>query len=260
MHFKSVTALLATAAVGINAQERSTGLLGDAKVVTSNPVGVMYEAVLPETAFTKGSAYADGGNAKGVVSAVAGPDGTGVVFKVKFSNLPKEGGPFKYHLHVAPVPADGNCTATLAHLDPFLRGETPGCNSSAPATCEVGDLSGKYGEVKSDPFEATYTDLFASTQEGLGAFFGNRSLVFHYANKTRISCANFVRKHAPNNTADCTTTSGYNKPTPTPSGTASATGGINPSKTTSPPQYTAGAATVGVGMVGFMAAAAAALL
>jgi len=24
----------------------------------------------------------------------------------------------EYHLHVAPVPADGNCTATLAHLDP----------------------------------------------------------------------------------------------------------------------------------------------
>ena len=27
---------------------------------------------------------------------------------------------------------------------------------------------------------------------GIGAFFGNRSIVFHYANKTRISCANFA--------------------------------------------------------------------
>ena len=27
---------------------------------------------------------------------------------------------------------------------------------------------------------------------GIGAFFGNRSIVFHYANKTRISCANFT--------------------------------------------------------------------
>ena len=27
---------------------------------------------------------------------------------------------------------------------------------------------------------------------GTGAFFGNRSIVFHYANKTRISCANFA--------------------------------------------------------------------
>lgn len=28
-----------------------------------------------------------------------------------------------YHIHVAPVSGDGNCTNTLAHLDPFVRGE-----------------------------------------------------------------------------------------------------------------------------------------
>ena len=28
-----------------------------------------------------------------------------------------------YHLHDAPVPSDGNCTGTLAHLDPYQRGE-----------------------------------------------------------------------------------------------------------------------------------------
>lgn len=28
-----------------------------------------------------------------------------------------------YHLHAAPVPADGNCTGTLGHVDPFIRGE-----------------------------------------------------------------------------------------------------------------------------------------
>jgi hypothetical protein len=28
-------------------------------------------------------------------------------------------------------------------------------------------------------------------QEGLGAFFGNRSFVVHFANATRIGCANF---------------------------------------------------------------------
>jgi hypothetical protein len=28
-------------------------------------------------------------------------------------------------------------------------------------------------------------------QEGLGAFFGNRSFVVHFANMTRIACANF---------------------------------------------------------------------
>lgn len=68
--------------------------LGDALVVSNNPPGVVYLATLPEVAFTKGSAYANGGNAKGHVSAVASPDGVGVMFSVHFSNLPKEGGPF----------------------------------------------------------------------------------------------------------------------------------------------------------------------
>ncbi|TLS26163.1 hypothetical protein PpBr36_05259 [Pyricularia pennisetigena] len=259
MHFKSVTFMLATAAMSINAQE-ITGQLGDAKVVTNNPAGVVYEAHLPETAFTKGSAYAGGGNVKGFISATASPDGVGVVFTVKFSNLPKEGGPFKYHLHAAPG-SNGNCTSTLAHLDPFLRGENPPCNASAPQSCEVGDLSGKHGEVKSDPFEATYTDKFASTHEGIGAFFGNRSFVFHYANKTRISCANFVRKGHKDNGGNCSSP-GHPKPSGSgsaPSGVASGTEGATP-KQTSPPPIPAGAATLSVGMAGFFIAAAAALL
>lgn len=36
-----------------------------------------------------------------------------------------------------------------------------------------------------------YLDRYAALVPGIGAFFGNRSIVFHYANKTRISCANF---------------------------------------------------------------------
>ena len=50
-----------------------------------------------------------------------------------------------YHIHAKPVPVDGNCTAAEAHLDPYARGEDPPCNSKQAATCQVGDLSGKYG-------------------------------------------------------------------------------------------------------------------
>jgi hypothetical protein len=94
-------------------------------------------------------------------------------------------------MHAAPVPDDGNCTDTLGHLDPYIRGETPACDSDLPQTCQVGDLSGKHGMIESDPFTASYMDEFASTAEGIGAFFGNRSFVVHFANKTRITCANF---------------------------------------------------------------------
>jgi len=98
-----------------------------------------------------------------------------------------------YHIHVDPVPEDGNCTKTLAHLDPFIRGEATPCNPEAPATCQVGDLSGKHGAAESGTtFEDTYVDPYATLKEGLGAFFGNRSIVLHFANKTRITCANFA--------------------------------------------------------------------
>ncbi|KAK3937076.1 superoxide dismutase [Diplogelasinospora grovesii] len=193
-HVAAQTSTSSSATTGSTTAAESpvTGKLGNATVVENNPPGIVYQATLPDTAFAK-SAYPDGGNVKGQLTAVASPDGMGVIFRVQFSKLPKTGGPFLYHIHVDPVPSDGNCTATLAHLDPFIRGETPACNSSLPQTCQVGDLSGKYGKIDKDPFEVTYVDQFASTLEGIGAFFGNRSVVVHFANTTRITCASFAQ-------------------------------------------------------------------
>lgn len=91
------------------------------------------------------------------------------------------------------MPQDGNCTQALAHLDPFNRGEKPPCDASSPQTCQVGDLSGKYGKVTQSPFEAEYVDPFTSLKDGDQSFFGNRSFVFHFGNTTRITCANFAK-------------------------------------------------------------------
>jgi hypothetical protein len=129
-----------------------------------------------------------------------------------------------YHLHVDPVPSDGNCTKALAHLDPYIRGEATACDANKPATCQVGDLSGKFGAITSDPWEATFVDEFSSTLPGVGAYFGNRSFVFHFANKTRISCANFelvVNNHPSHPGDNCSTTTS----------TISPTGGIVPTST-----------------------------
>ncbi|KAL1881322.1 hypothetical protein Daus18300_001175 [Diaporthe australafricana] len=105
-------------------------------------------------------------------------------------NLPDEGGPFVYHVHMEPVPPDGNCNATLAHLDPFERGEKPPCDSALPMTCQVGDLAGKHGAITTSPFETSYTDSFTATADDQ-SFIGNLSVVVHFANLTRITCANF---------------------------------------------------------------------
>ncbi|KND95353.1 Cell surface Cu-only superoxide dismutase 5 [Tolypocladium ophioglossoides CBS 100239] len=183
-------AILAVLSAAVGAQAASQ----DATPVTGNPPGVVYKATLPDTPFFSQAALQ--GNIKGSISARSAPDGNGVKFTVHFKNFPKEGGPFLYHLHVNPV-VDGNCTKTLGHLDPFNRGEKPPCDASAPASCQVGDLSGKYGKISADPFSAEYIDPFASLKEGDAAFFGNRSLVIHYANTTRLTCANFVKVEAP---------------------------------------------------------------
>lgn len=81
---------------------------------------------------------------------------------------------------------------TTGHLDPFQRGESPTCASSLPQTCQVGDLAGKHGTITSDPFSATYVDEFASTLSSSASYFGNLSVVVHFANKTRITCGNFA--------------------------------------------------------------------
>ena len=83
----------------VSAQSTSipvTGTLGNASVVENNPPGVTYTATLPEREFNNPNDAR--GNIKGLVSAVANPNGIGVSFKINFSNLPTSGGPFRMFL------------------------------------------------------------------------------------------------------------------------------------------------------------------
>ncbi|KAG6361920.1 hypothetical protein INS49_010149 [Diaporthe citri] len=170
----------------------TTGELGNATAIDSNPQGVSFKASFPtDKQFTP----TPNGNVRGVVLAQTGRDGKGVRYDIMIDNLPDEGGPFLYHIHTEPVPPDGNCNATLTHLDPFQRGESPPCDAALPTTCQVGDLAGKYGAITTSPFEASYTDPFTATADGQ-SFIGNLSVVVHFANKTRITCANFLQMGA----------------------------------------------------------------
>lgn len=190
--------------------------LAEAPPSTDNPTGVVYQAVLPDEPFFAGADIE--GNVKGSITAVSREDGNGVRFTVKFENLPTEGGPFTYHIHEAAA-IDGNCTTTKAHLDPFDAGVEIPCDSSEPQTCEVGDLAGKHGKIDSNPYEIHYTDLYASTNEDSESYFGDLSFVLHYANSTRLTCANFERKKknpSPTPEPDCSAEEGAPTPTPAP--------------------------------------------
>jgi hypothetical protein len=229
MRLSNIVAASAVGATGALAQSPST----NAVVVEGNPSNRAFIATLPEEPFFQAGSL--DGNVQGYVSARAGPGGVGVTFEVSFSNLPTEGGPFTYHLHDQAVPANGNCTATRAHLDPFGRGEDTPCDATQPETCQVGDNSGKYGKITSDPYFVSYHDPYSSLREDIhGSYFGDRSFVFHFANKTRISCANFTPL---NGTAPYPTASTYPTASVYPTGTGyptsipSTTGAPAPSAT-----------------------------
>jgi hypothetical protein len=58
-----------------------------------------------------------------------------------------------YHVHEKAVPSDGNCTGTGAHLDPAKVTEAQQCGAlqAAGKECQVGDLSGKFGNITAGP-------------------------------------------------------------------------------------------------------------
>ncbi|KAF2657509.1 Cu,Zn superoxide dismutase-like protein [Lophiostoma macrostomum CBS 122681] len=217
----SIYAIVA-AASAVSAQSSTAS----APEITGNPIGVQYQATLPDKAGT---------TVRGVVKASSGGDGKGVAFQIEVSGLPDASlGPFMYHIHEKPVPADGNCTGAGAHLDPYKRGETPVCDATKPATCQVGDLSGKHGNITNSPADSTtFVDFYTSTDPSSNAFLGNLSFVIHSNNKTRLTCANFSLNGAESSS---TVSSGYALPTVNgthiATGTASATITVPASATT----------------------------
>ncbi|KIW85882.1 hypothetical protein Z517_01275 [Fonsecaea pedrosoi CBS 271.37] len=171
------------------------GNITDAPVTQNNPSRATFQAILQV-----------GKPVQGQITGVSSDNGTGVNFNVNFFDFPDiSQGPFKYHIHQYPVPASGNCTATGGHLSPFGRQDDPPCDATAPWTCQPGDLSGKHGNISQltsstsgdsqavGTFQAMYLDLYVSTDPSNVAFFGNRSVVVHNANGTRLNCGNFTQ-------------------------------------------------------------------
>lgn len=169
-----------------------------------------------------------------------------------------------YHIHEKPISADGNCSSAGAHLDPYKRGEVPLCDSSKKETCQTGDLSGKErnftGPADSIMYvthinkrslvtnvSSRFLDLYSATNPEDPAFFGDKSIVFHYSNKTRITCANFTIVNGGQPSA--APSSGYAMPTSSPALHANSTGSHGPSHTpsftSSPPTPSAPAPSSG---------------
>jgi len=188
-----------------------TGPGGNASIQSNLPAAT-YQAILPAISFDN----ATGDDIMGTITGTATAGGTGVSFSVMFSNLPSvaQYGPFVYHIHAAAVPSDGNCTGTGAHLDPTDRGELHSCETQAPQTCQAGDLAGKHGNITAQTWTVSYSDLYLSTDPSSAYFFGNKAIVIHSSNATRLTCANFTLVSATSTNATATVST--STPTVTP--------------------------------------------
>ncbi|KAL8729904.1 MAG: hypothetical protein Q9166_004461 [cf. Caloplaca sp. 2 TL-2023] len=185
--YSAVLATALTAFAVVNAQAPTpvpgvTGKLGDAEIVDTNPAGITYTAFLPNSSTS---------DIRGFVAGTSNANGTGANFVVQLTGLPDPSlGPF-------------------SHQDPYIRGEVPPCDPVRPETCQVGDLAGKHGNITTSPaFNTAFLDLYLSTVQGPASFFGNRSIVIHTSNTTRLTCANFTLTSGNNTSSNGTSLGG----------------------------------------------------
>lgn len=116
-------------------------------------------------------------------------DGGKVDLRVDVTKLPPDGGPFHYHIHEFPVPADGDCEKVGREFNPYHA--SPDCDDQpGHGYCQLGDLSGKHGCITKTCFDETFCDSYLSLDPSSKASILGRSVVFHYNDMTKIACSN----------------------------------------------------------------------
>ncbi|GME79567.1 unnamed protein product [Ambrosiozyma monospora] len=140
-----------------------------------------------------GRANLDKGKTKGMIEFSRAKNGT-VKVAVDITGLPEKGGPFYYHIHKNAISDDGDCESAGTHLNPYNAPRDECDSLDNNAYCQVGDLSGKHGWINTTCFQATYYDPYLSLNPDNKAYVIGRSVVLHYADMTKISCGNIVKK------------------------------------------------------------------
>ena len=96
----------------------------------------------------------------------------------------------------SPAPAPCGAAVVGGHYDPQGAFQNPNyttiCNSQTPGNCEIGDLSGKFGNFQNaQTVTEMYTDNTLLSLYGIYSILG-RSIVIHFENGTRFVCANII--------------------------------------------------------------------
>lgn len=152
-------------------------VMGKAPMITKNPKNIVAIADFPFGFDKKVNGYI----------VFTAKEGKAVNVHVDLTGLPSEG-PFPYHVHVKLVSVDGDCNKVGDRLNHYNASET--CvHKDRPYTCQVGDLSGKHGEITGREFETSYEDPYISLNPNSKSNIVGKSVVLHFANNTRFACA-----------------------------------------------------------------------
>ncbi|EER42335.1 Cu-Zn superoxide dismutase [Histoplasma capsulatum H143] len=184
-----LSTLLACSALGVGLSMAQGSRFRPNVKSDNNPPNVTYTAQLLNKTNT---------DLRGNVTITSGPGGNGVFIYAMFWGFPNETeqGPFPWHVHAQPVNASGNCLSAGPHLSPTMRADSPPCDRTDLLTCQSGDLSGKYGDIggviNGSRWTTEFYDPYLSTNPNSTSFVGNRSIVVHLYNGTRINCGNFT--------------------------------------------------------------------
>ena len=91
---------------------------------------------------------------------------------------------------------NGKCDGAKNVLDPFQRGDKPGCDKKRPQTCQVGDLTGKHGEIPKFQgvisVKQSFQDLYLSFKKEEKSFIGKASVIVKNVKGDKIACGNIM--------------------------------------------------------------------
>lgn len=140
----------------------------------------------------KYKAHLDTEELHGIVEFYRGKNGTAKVH-VDITGLPEEGGPFYYHIHNNRIPENGDCEMAGTHFNPYDATLADCDEQDGDANCQVGDLSGKHGVMNTTCFQLTYYDPYISLDPNNKAFIGDRSVVVHFNDMSKMVCSNIFK-------------------------------------------------------------------
>ncbi|KAG0269469.1 hypothetical protein DFQ27_003381 [Actinomortierella ambigua] len=166
-------------------------------LVAALAIAGLATAQTPAAAPTKGSAHINMADIDATISfekVATGVNVTVTVAKGLTTALQVLPSGFQYHIHEKPVGPNNNCTATGGHQNPTkVNYNTAPCDPKNLASCEVGDLAGKHGNLNGTADGKVASFSYIDTQitfDGDNSIVG-RSVVIHN-NVTRIACADIV--------------------------------------------------------------------